>query len=491
MLPAMTSFDLDRIGGRRALDRLLDEILACGELALRIQRSGASTRRKPDRSPVTEADEAVEKRLLGFIREHHPETGFFGEESGKEAKDAPLRWIVDPIDGTRAFIRHLDTWSILVTLEAEGEPVVGIAFFPSAGDLFVAVRGDGAHGNGRPLHLSEVSSLDEALVCHGGLQQFTAYGFTDLLEPLGEKTFTQRGFADFDGYRQMSARSRRRHGRPRDPGLRRGSRGRPRARGRRSLHGPSGRGDHPLRVRPREQREDPRRAPRAARRAPTRRRGVTRARHLLMLLVGLSACDGQAEADGPRFEVIPVAEHPSPALLMEAGDDQETRALLLDAFAEGGPHRPLVASEGQTVAEVLPGETREHAVAEGRTYVRQGEGLQLEVKLGAGRVGAFAGGLVATGAERGMIQVRVEDHLTLQARFRIRIHGLDLGHRGRTVELTPEYLARPLPKGRYRAWVDVPPRGGRYLVEVVTVDREGATLSRAFASPIAVERPWL
>ena len=204
-MSSSSAFDLDRIGGRRSLDALVLEILAAGEEALRLYRSGVANRAetKLDKSPVTEADRAVEARLRSFLMAEHPGTGFLGEESGTESENAAMKWIVDPIDGTRAFLRGLPTWSILLTLEADGIPVVGVAYLPAAEDLFVGVRGGGTYANGRPVRLSKVASLESALVCHGGLQQFTAYGHTALLSKLGEGTFTQRGFADFDGYRQM------------------------------------------------------------------------------------------------------------------------------------------------------------------------------------------------------------------------------------------------------------------------------------------------
>lgn len=203
----MTSvFDLARIGGRPALDALLDEVIAAGEDALTLFRGGAAShaQTKPDRSPVTEADKAVERRLRDFFERRIPEAGFLGEESGARGDGTQsLRFVVDPIDGTRAFLRGLHTWSILVGLEADGEPALGVAYFPASGDLYWGARGHGAYGNGRPLRVSKVASLDAALVCHGALQQFTGAGVADLLPRLADGTYTQRGFADFDGYRHL------------------------------------------------------------------------------------------------------------------------------------------------------------------------------------------------------------------------------------------------------------------------------------------------
>lgn len=198
-------FDLDRIGGWRALRGLVDEVLASGEIALKMYSGGAAARvqAKPDRSPVTEADRAVEERLRAYLERRFPGVGFFGEETGSSGEGAPMRFLVDPIDGTRAFIRGLPTWSILVALEAEGIPSIGIAYMPAAGDLFLGVRGHGADCNGRPCHVSKVATLDAALVSHGGLQQFTDTGQGEMLLRLSKSTYTCRGFADFDGYRQV------------------------------------------------------------------------------------------------------------------------------------------------------------------------------------------------------------------------------------------------------------------------------------------------
>ena len=200
------TFDLDRIGGRRVLFDLIDEVLACGEHALHLQRDGAGTRAraKADRSPVTEADEAVEKRLREFATKRFPGATFLGEEGGSSGSDrAPVRFVVDPIDGTRAFVRGIPTWSILVGVEVDAEPAIGVAHMPAAGQLFVAVRGEGALGDGRPLHVSDVGSLDAAVISHGNLQQFTEMGVEGALVDLATRTFTQRGFGDFEGYKQL------------------------------------------------------------------------------------------------------------------------------------------------------------------------------------------------------------------------------------------------------------------------------------------------
>lgn len=196
---------LEALGGRDALDDLIDAVLAGGELALNLFRGGAGARaeKKPDRSPVTEADRAVELHLSTFVKARFPGAAFFGEETGGAGRGAGLRFLVDPIDGTRAFTRGLPTWSVLVGVELDGEPIAGVAYMPAAGDLFSAVRGHGAYANGRPIRLSAVDRLEDALVCHGGLAQFTDAGREDLLGKLARATYTQRGLGDFAGYRAL------------------------------------------------------------------------------------------------------------------------------------------------------------------------------------------------------------------------------------------------------------------------------------------------
>jgi histidinol-phosphatase len=194
------------IGGRLAFDDLISAVLDAGELALTLYRQGAGERaqKKPDRSPVTEADRAVETQLASFVRARFPSAVFFGEEHGGDAqREKGLRFVVDPIDGTRAFMRGLPTWSVLVGLELDGEPVAGVAYMPAAGDLFTAVRGEGAYANGRPVRLSAVEQLADALVCHGALAQFSDDGREALLGKLARHSYTQRGLADFAGYRAL------------------------------------------------------------------------------------------------------------------------------------------------------------------------------------------------------------------------------------------------------------------------------------------------
>jgi histidinol-phosphatase len=201
----MSAFDLDRLGGHRALDAIVDEVLAAGDAARRMFEEGqAHVTVKADRSPVTEADRRVEERLRGFLAQRFPDCGFLGEETGARAGAHPsLSFVLDPIDGTRAFMRGLTTWSVLLALLDGDRPVLGVAYLPAERDLFVAYEGGGARQNGRPLRVSRVGALEDASISHGALAQFHSDGSTDALVALGTCTHSQRGLTDFDGYRRL------------------------------------------------------------------------------------------------------------------------------------------------------------------------------------------------------------------------------------------------------------------------------------------------
>jgi histidinol phosphatase-like enzyme (inositol monophosphatase family) len=196
-------FDISRIGGPAGLRALQDVARRAGDSALKHFQQGIVPEKKPDRSPVTVADREAEQIIRDHVQAAHPDAGFLGEETGTYGDRSGIRFIVDPIDGTRAFVRGWSTWSVLLGVEAEGVPVVGIAYMPAAGDFFLAVQGGGATHNGKPVRVSSVGPLADATVTHGGLQQFTMTGVGDTLIRLAEACDIARGCPDFDGYRQI------------------------------------------------------------------------------------------------------------------------------------------------------------------------------------------------------------------------------------------------------------------------------------------------
>ena len=126
--------------------RLLDAALAAADVAGRAVRphfrTGLGADIKPDMSPVTAADRAAERAMRALLSDRIPEAGILGEEAGLDRPDARLRWVLDPIDGTRAFLTGRPTFGILVALLADGVPVLGVIDQPVTGERWIAAAGE-------------------------------------------------------------------------------------------------------------------------------------------------------------------------------------------------------------------------------------------------------------------------------------------------------------------------------------------------------------
>lgn len=135
-----------------------------GEIALRHYRSNLTIEIKTDGSPVTIADRAAETAAREWVRRNFPYDGLLGEEFGEERPDAARRWVIDPIDGTKSFVRGSPLWGSLVAL-CEGERVLaGAAYFPAVGELIAAAPGAGCWWNGSRSAVSSVDELSRATV---------------------------------------------------------------------------------------------------------------------------------------------------------------------------------------------------------------------------------------------------------------------------------------------------------------------------------------
>jgi histidinol-phosphatase len=154
-----------------------------GELALKIREGFLGVESKSDESPVTIADKACEKLIVEQLSEQFPGDGLLGEEGAARESSNGRKWIIDPIDGTRDFIRGTRAWSVLIGLEENGEVVAGHAYFPALNWMFSAAKGQGAFHDGVRVHASEVKTRSEALLCCNGLSFMKVYPFSkDLIE---------------------------------------------------------------------------------------------------------------------------------------------------------------------------------------------------------------------------------------------------------------------------------------------------------------------
>jgi myo-inositol-1(or 4)-monophosphatase len=134
-----------------------------GRIQMAARDSQRGFERKSDRSPVTEVDQACEARIRHILVDRFPRDGFLGEETGRRPGDSGRTWIVDPLDGTRPYIRRIPTHSALVALEDERGPAVGVVCFPALGETYWAGRGGGAYRNGVPMHVSETGELSQCM----------------------------------------------------------------------------------------------------------------------------------------------------------------------------------------------------------------------------------------------------------------------------------------------------------------------------------------
>src|SRR4051812_20051165 len=155
---------------------------------------------KPDLTPVTEADQAVERavreHLAGTARDH----AVLGEEYGTRGDDdAAFRWIIDPIDGTKSYVRGVPVWATLLALEFEGELVVGVVSAPALHTRWWAARGQGAFRNGESIHVSAVSDLDDAQLSFAWdtTSRFHAEGIGERMLALAHRCWRTRGLGDF------------------------------------------------------------------------------------------------------------------------------------------------------------------------------------------------------------------------------------------------------------------------------------------------------
>ena len=152
---------------------------------------------KPDLSPVTEADRAIETYARGRIGVAHPDHAIIGEEFGVVGdRGAAWRWVIDPIYGTRSFVRGNETWATLIALQRDGESVVGVASAPAMRLRFHATLGDGAFLNGRRIHVSKISEISEALITHTAILGFVITKQSERLVALAGRCWDARGIGN-------------------------------------------------------------------------------------------------------------------------------------------------------------------------------------------------------------------------------------------------------------------------------------------------------
>jgi histidinol-phosphatase len=186
---------------RGLLDFAAEMAWQAGKITLRYFQSGVGVDQKADDSPVTIADHEAEAFMRAVIGKNFPAHAIIGEEEGRSgAADAEYRWVLDPIDGTRSFIRGVPLYGVLVGLLRGDEPVLGVIHLPALNETVYAADGLGCYWNGRACRVSQVDRLDQALltgtIAHGYERHGKAAGF----KALQERTALFRTWGDCYAY---------------------------------------------------------------------------------------------------------------------------------------------------------------------------------------------------------------------------------------------------------------------------------------------------
>ena len=165
-------------------------------------QAGAEVITKSDATPVTIADRNAERLIRELIAAKYPTDAILGDEEGGDT-GALDRWVIDPIDGTKSFISGVPLYSTLLSYEVDGEPEVGVCYFPALDEMYYAEKGQGAFMNGRPIRVSTRESLQGGILCCGG-SMFNAKNYPKVA-PLLPRALATRTWCDAYGHAMVAS----------------------------------------------------------------------------------------------------------------------------------------------------------------------------------------------------------------------------------------------------------------------------------------------
>jgi histidinol-phosphatase len=183
----------------------LDAARAAAAIVRRYYQSNLAVTIKADKSPVTEADVETEQAIRSLIAARYPDHGFYGEETGSAALDAEYVWIVDPIDGTKAFVREYPMFSTQIALMHRGRLVVGVSSAPVYGELAYGEVGVGAWLNDQPIRVSDIDSVEAAALSTGNLKTLATGPRWPAFGRLVGRLNRIRGYGDFLHYHLLAS----------------------------------------------------------------------------------------------------------------------------------------------------------------------------------------------------------------------------------------------------------------------------------------------
>ena len=178
----------------------LDAAHAAADVVRHYYQSNLAITIKADKSPVTEADVETEKTIRSIIAAKYPDHGFYGEETGSSHLDAEYVWIVDPIDGTKAFVREYPMFSTQIALMHRGRLIVGVSSAPAYGELAFGEIGVGAWLNDAPIRVSEIATIEDAALSTGNLKTLATGPRWPAFGRLVGRLNRIRGYGDFLHY---------------------------------------------------------------------------------------------------------------------------------------------------------------------------------------------------------------------------------------------------------------------------------------------------
>jgi histidinol-phosphatase len=187
------------------LQAAIDAAQAASDVIRSLYQRNLAITTKADQSPVTEADVRAEEAIREVLQARFPGHGFYGEETGQHNLDAESIWLVDPIDGTKSFVRECPFFSTQIALLRGGKLVLGVSSAPAYAEVAWAEHGQGAYLNGKPIRVSSTSQLPQTIVSTGNLKTLAAAPapwrrFGDLIGGISRI----RGYGDFVHYHLLA-----------------------------------------------------------------------------------------------------------------------------------------------------------------------------------------------------------------------------------------------------------------------------------------------
>lgn len=175
-----------------------------GEHTLNYFKKEVEVISKADDSPVTIADRETEKIMRAEIEKRFPDHGIIGEEFGKTNEESDIKWVLDPIDGTKSFIHGVPFYTTLIGVLVDGEPKIGIIYAPAMNELCAAAIGFGATLNGKPCNVRDTKKLEDATFLVTEIEYFKDFGQQELFNELLSKTKIHRTWGDAYGHMMVA-----------------------------------------------------------------------------------------------------------------------------------------------------------------------------------------------------------------------------------------------------------------------------------------------